>query len=125
MPSEPVNVLCVRAWSLASQAVVMESISQGMSVPARSSTDAPASAKSASSVSRPCQRAVESPLVPRGHTKGVADRLAERVASGSSDRQALDSLDGGGELKVIDDHRLKPGGAVGALGEQAGVVQQR
>ncbi|MFL6278774.1 MAG: ATP-binding protein, partial [Vicinamibacterales bacterium] len=42
--------------------------------------------------------AVESPLVPRGHTKGVADRLAERVASGSSDKQALDSLDGGGEL---------------------------
>jgi two-component system nitrogen regulation sensor histidine kinase NtrY len=42
--------------------------------------------------------AVESPSVPRGHTKGVADRLAERVASGSSDTKALDSLDGGGEL---------------------------
>jgi two-component system nitrogen regulation sensor histidine kinase NtrY len=42
--------------------------------------------------------AVESPSVPRGHTKGVADRLAERVASGSSDTQTLDSLDGVGEL---------------------------
>jgi two-component system nitrogen regulation sensor histidine kinase NtrY len=42
--------------------------------------------------------AVESPLVPRGHTKGVADRLAERVASGSGETQALDSLDGGPEL---------------------------
>jgi two-component system nitrogen regulation sensor histidine kinase NtrY len=42
--------------------------------------------------------AVESPSVPRGHTKGVADRLAERVASGSSDTKALDPLDGGGEL---------------------------
>ena len=41
--------------------------------------------------------AVESPNVPRGHTKGVADRLAERVAAGG-ESQALDSLDGGGEL---------------------------
>jgi two-component system nitrogen regulation sensor histidine kinase NtrY len=42
--------------------------------------------------------AVESPLVPRGHTKGIADRLAERVASGSGETQALDSLDAGAEL---------------------------
>ena len=42
--------------------------------------------------------AVESPSVPRGHTKGMADRLAERVASGSGETQALDSLDGGAEL---------------------------
>jgi two-component system, NtrC family, nitrogen regulation sensor histidine kinase NtrY len=42
--------------------------------------------------------AVESPEVPRGHTKSVADRLAEKTASGSSETQALDSLDGGGEL---------------------------
>ena len=42
--------------------------------------------------------AVESPLVPRGHAKGVADRLAERVAAGSSETEALDQLDGGGEL---------------------------
>jgi two-component system, NtrC family, nitrogen regulation sensor histidine kinase NtrY len=42
--------------------------------------------------------AVESPLVPRGHTKGVADRLAEHVASGTGEAQTLDSLDGGAEL---------------------------
>jgi two-component system nitrogen regulation sensor histidine kinase NtrY len=42
--------------------------------------------------------AVESPSIPRGHTKGIADRLAERVAAGSGDTQALDPLDGGGEL---------------------------
>lgn len=42
--------------------------------------------------------AVESPSVPRGHTKSVADRLAERVVAGSTETQALDSLDGGGEL---------------------------
>ena len=42
--------------------------------------------------------AVESPQVPRGHTKGVADRLAERVAAGSNETKALDPLDGGGEL---------------------------
>ena len=42
--------------------------------------------------------AVESLSVPRGHQKSVADRLAEKVASGSSDTRTLDSLDGGGEL---------------------------
>ena len=42
--------------------------------------------------------AVESPLVPRGRAKGVADRLAELVAAGSGETQALDPLDGGGEL---------------------------
>ncbi len=42
--------------------------------------------------------AVESASVPRGHTKGVADRLAERIAAGSSETRAHDSLDGGGEL---------------------------
>jgi two-component system nitrogen regulation sensor histidine kinase NtrY len=41
---------------------------------------------------------VESPEVPRGHTTGVADRLAEKVASGSNETRTLDSLDGGGEL---------------------------
>src|SRR5262245_670077 len=42
--------------------------------------------------------AVESPSLPRGQTKGIADRLAERVAAGSADTRALDRLDGGGEL---------------------------
>jgi two-component system nitrogen regulation sensor histidine kinase NtrY len=42
--------------------------------------------------------AVESTSMPRGHAKGVADRLAERVAAGSEETQALDPLDGGGEL---------------------------
>ena len=42
--------------------------------------------------------AVESPLVARRDTKGVADRLAERVAAGSDETKALDPLDGGGGL---------------------------
>jgi hypothetical protein len=42
--------------------------------------------------------AVESPSMPRGHTKGIADRLAERVAAGGDENQALDPMDGGGEL---------------------------
>ena len=41
--------------------------------------------------------AVESPSAPR-HQKSVADRLAEKVASGSSETRTLDSLDTGGEL---------------------------
>ena len=42
--------------------------------------------------------AVESPSLPRGHTRGTADRLAARVASGSGETQALDPMDAGGEL---------------------------
>jgi len=42
--------------------------------------------------------AVESPQVPRGHAKGVADRLAERVAADGADTRVLDPLEGGGEL---------------------------
>jgi two-component system nitrogen regulation sensor histidine kinase NtrY len=42
--------------------------------------------------------AVESPSLPRGHTRGTADRLAVRVASGSGETQARDPLDAGGEL---------------------------
>jgi two-component system nitrogen regulation sensor histidine kinase NtrY len=38
---------------------------------------------------------VQSLSVPRGHQKGVADRLAEKVASGSSETRTLDSLEGG------------------------------
>jgi len=42
--------------------------------------------------------AVESPSLPRGHARGMADRLATRVASGSAETQALDPVDAGGEL---------------------------
>jgi two-component system nitrogen regulation sensor histidine kinase NtrY len=42
--------------------------------------------------------AVESPALPRGHVRALADRLATRVASGSTDRQTVEPLDGGGEL---------------------------
>ena len=42
--------------------------------------------------------AVESPSLPRGHTRGTADRLAARVASGSGETQALDPMDAGGDL---------------------------
>ena len=42
--------------------------------------------------------AVESPSLPRRQTKGSADRLAEKVAAGSDETQALDRIDGGGEL---------------------------
>src|SRR6185436_20494674 len=69
--------------------------------------------------------AVESPSIPRGHTKGIADRLAERVAAGSGDTQALDPLDGGGELvragSVIRDPATnRPVGVVIASGFLAG-----
>jgi two-component system, NtrC family, nitrogen regulation sensor histidine kinase NtrY len=70
--------------------------------------------------------AVESPSVPRGHTKGVADRLAERVASGSGEAQALDSVDGGGELvragAVIRDPTNRAVGVVIASGFLSGEV---
>ncbi len=39
--------------------------------------------------------AVESPSMPRGHTRGIADRLAAKVASGSSETRALDPLEAG------------------------------
>jgi two-component system nitrogen regulation sensor histidine kinase NtrY len=42
--------------------------------------------------------AVESSSLPRGHLRASADRLAARVAGGSSDVAAHDPLDGGGEL---------------------------
>ena len=42
--------------------------------------------------------AVESPSLPPVHTRGVADRLAAKIVSGSNDKQAVDPLDGGGEF---------------------------
>jgi len=42
--------------------------------------------------------ALESPALPRGHLRASADLLAARVAAGSSDTQAHEPLDAGGEL---------------------------
>ncbi len=42
--------------------------------------------------------AVESPSLPRGHVRASADRLAARIASGSSETDAHEPLEGGGEL---------------------------
>ncbi len=44
--------------------------------------------------------AVESPSLPRGagNTRGIADRLAAKVAAGSAETEAVDPLDAGGEL---------------------------
>ena len=54
------------------------------------------------------------PLVPRGHARALADRLADRVASGSAETQALEPLDGGGELvragAIVRDRVDQPAG---------------
>ncbi len=42
--------------------------------------------------------AVQSPALPRGRVRASADRLALRVAAGSSDTRAHEALDSGGEL---------------------------
>ncbi len=42
--------------------------------------------------------AVESPALPRGHVQAFADRLAARIASGSTETAAHEPLDAGGEL---------------------------
>ncbi|MBA3886957.1 MAG: HAMP domain-containing protein [Acidobacteria bacterium] len=42
--------------------------------------------------------ALESPSLPRGHSRASADRLAARLASGSRDAHAQDALEAGGEL---------------------------
>ena len=42
--------------------------------------------------------ALESPALPRGHVRASADLLAARVAAGSSDTQAHEPLNAGGEL---------------------------
>ncbi len=60
--------------------------------------------------------AVESPSLPRGHARASADRLAARVASGSSDATIHDPMAGGGEL-------VRAGALVrDASGAVAGVV---
>jgi two-component system nitrogen regulation sensor histidine kinase NtrY len=69
--------------------------------------------------------AVESPTLPRGHLRALSDRLAERVASGSTDTQAVDLLDAGGELVragaiVRDAASKRPVGVVIASDHLAG-----
>ncbi len=69
--------------------------------------------------------AVESPTLPRGHLRALSDRLAARVASGSTDTQAVDLLDAGGELVragaiVRDPASNRPVGVVIASDHLAG-----
>ncbi len=71
--------------------------------------------------------AVESPSLPRGQTRGIADRLAERVAAGSAENRALDQLDGGGELVragsvIVDGATNRAVGVVVASGLLSGTL---
>ncbi len=60
--------------------------------------------------------AMESPALPRGQARSAADRLAARIAAGSTDTASYDSLEAGGEL-------VRSGVAVrDASGTQVGVV---
>jgi two-component system, NtrC family, nitrogen regulation sensor histidine kinase NtrY len=60
--------------------------------------------------------AMESPALPRGRARSAADRLAARIAAGSTDNASYDSLDAGGEL-------VRSGAAVrDANGTQVGIV---
>jgi two-component system, NtrC family, nitrogen regulation sensor histidine kinase NtrY len=69
--------------------------------------------------------AVESPSLPRGHTRGMADRLAAKIVAGSSETRALDQLDVGGELMragamIRDSATNQPVGVVIASGYLSG-----
>ncbi len=69
--------------------------------------------------------AVESSSLPRGHTRGLADRLAAKVAAGSDETRALDPLDTGGELVragavIRDGPTNRPVGVVIASGYLSG-----
>jgi two-component system, NtrC family, nitrogen regulation sensor histidine kinase NtrY len=60
--------------------------------------------------------AVESPSLPRGHSRSSADQLAARLASGRTDGQGQDALDAAGELiragALVRDTRGQPVGVV-------------
>ena len=59
------------------------------------------------------------PSLPRGQPRGMADRLAARIASGGDEKQAVDPLDGGGEL-------VRAGGIIRESSDRAvGVVLDR
>ena len=60
--------------------------------------------------------AMQSPALPRGQPRAAAERLAARIAAGSSDNASYDALDAGGEL-------VRSGAPVrDASGAQVGVV---
>jgi two-component system, NtrC family, nitrogen regulation sensor histidine kinase NtrY len=60
--------------------------------------------------------ALESPTLPRGHSRASADQLAARLAAGRTDAQTQDVLDAGGEL-------IRAGALVrDASGQAVGVV---
>ena len=60
--------------------------------------------------------ALESPTLPPGHLRASSDRLAAKIAAGSSDMQAHEPIDGGGEFvragAVVRDGAGKPVGIV-------------
>jgi two-component system nitrogen regulation sensor histidine kinase NtrY len=60
--------------------------------------------------------AVEAPTLPRDHERASADRLAARVAAGSTETRALDRLDSGSELvraaALVRDGAGRPVGVV-------------
>jgi two-component system nitrogen regulation sensor histidine kinase NtrY len=68
--------------------------------------------------------AVESPSLPRGHTRGIADRLAAKVAAGSRETRALDQLDVGELVRagslIRDAATKRPVGVVIASGYLSG-----
>jgi two-component system nitrogen regulation sensor histidine kinase NtrY len=60
--------------------------------------------------------ALQSPSLPPGHLRASSDRLAAKIAAGSTDRQAHEPLDQGGEL-------VRAGALVrGASGQAVGIV---
>jgi two-component system nitrogen regulation sensor histidine kinase NtrY len=60
--------------------------------------------------------ALQAPSLPPGHLRASSDRLAAKIASGSTDTQAHEPLDGGGEL-------VRAGAAVrDAAGRPVGVI---
>jgi two-component system, NtrC family, nitrogen regulation sensor histidine kinase NtrY len=68
--------------------------------------------------------AVESPALPRRHTRGIADRLAAKVAAGSTETRALDQLDVGELVRagalIRDAGTRQPVGVVIASGYLSG-----
>jgi two-component system nitrogen regulation sensor histidine kinase NtrY len=60
--------------------------------------------------------ALQSPSLPPGHVRASSDRLAAKIAAGSTDTQAHEPLEGGGELVragvVVRDAAGKPAGII-------------
>ncbi|MEO6239388.1 MAG: HAMP domain-containing protein, partial [Vicinamibacterales bacterium] len=72
--------------------------------------------------------ALQSPSLPPGHLRASSDRLAGRIASGSTDTQAHEPLEGGGELVragvIVRDGGGKPIGVVIASDFLSGELAQ-